>query len=531
MVSGGVVEKFLNLPVESGSQAARARSQRSCASKNRRPGKQVERKPAAATPASTTDRTLASSRKPQCQLSRGAQFAPQVGSMSIESGRRHAKRSKSRRSFQPCSVAREKAALFLPPRNPWPTSSPGRMPLEMETQRPPPSCGFDLLGLRQRREQRLRLGDLRHFRRRRKAFERGREDGVGVRGAAGRLVELGERVRRAQSPSARALFFCYGEGGLEGFLGWGGICGIALEQDFAAHEIQRIRLNCCEAFSSPARAPTPRRCIASALSSLFDRNSSLGLQRLGRTNCRRSPSSAAAQSSARVRPAGRRVAAADPAPRRQTLSAVARQCVLPCSRPRIPEPRRQPARRGRRARTRSRIWPESGWAIDASVAEHTCGPRPASRMQLDQRSRARSTSPNCHDTSPSQDIAIKPVSSLKRCAAPRSRSGSNRCERTLAMDPASRNSPSNKPDYGESRGSQLQLPRSGRVPPPSRRKAQASPRADLQLASDVAPRSTKSVGRQQNARKSRQSSPRFGRRRAKAAFVSSAAKPLAIIIA
>ena len=32
--------------------------------------------------------------------------------------------------------------------------------------------------------------DLRHFRRRRKAFERGREDGVGVGGAGGRLVEL-----------------------------------------------------------------------------------------------------------------------------------------------------------------------------------------------------------------------------------------------------------------------------------------------------------------------------------------------------
>ena len=34
------------------------------------------------------------------------------------------------------------------------------------------------------REQRLRLGYLRHFRRRRKAFERGREDGVGFDGAA-----------------------------------------------------------------------------------------------------------------------------------------------------------------------------------------------------------------------------------------------------------------------------------------------------------------------------------------------------------
>ena len=66
-------------------------------------------------------------------------------------------------------------------------------------------CGLDLVRLRQRREQRLRLGDLGHFRRRRKAFERGREDGVGIGGAGGRLVELGERKRRAQVEAARAL--------------------------------------------------------------------------------------------------------------------------------------------------------------------------------------------------------------------------------------------------------------------------------------------------------------------------------------
>ncbi len=39
-------------------------------------------------------------------------------------------------------------------------------------------------------EQPLRLRDLRHFGRRRKAFERRREDGVGFDGAAGRLVEI-----------------------------------------------------------------------------------------------------------------------------------------------------------------------------------------------------------------------------------------------------------------------------------------------------------------------------------------------------
>ena len=52
---------------------------------------------------------------------------------------------------------------------------------------------LDLVGLRQCRQQRLRLGDLRHFRRRREAFERRREDGVGFDGAVGRLIELGER--------------------------------------------------------------------------------------------------------------------------------------------------------------------------------------------------------------------------------------------------------------------------------------------------------------------------------------------------
>ena len=48
-------------------------------------------------------------------------------------------------------------------------------------------------------QQRLRLGDLRHFGRRRETFKRGRENGVGFGGAAGRLIELGERKRRQQS--------------------------------------------------------------------------------------------------------------------------------------------------------------------------------------------------------------------------------------------------------------------------------------------------------------------------------------------
>ena len=47
---------------------------------------------------------------------------------------------------------------------------------------------------------------------------------MGFGGAAGRLVELGERQRRAQFEAARALLFCDGDGGPEGFFaqapGW-----------------------------------------------------------------------------------------------------------------------------------------------------------------------------------------------------------------------------------------------------------------------------------------------------------------------
>jgi hypothetical protein len=48
-------------------------------------------------------------------------------------------------------------------------------------------------------EQRLRFGDLGHLRRRRKAFERGGENGVGLSEAAGRLIELRQLQRRLQA--------------------------------------------------------------------------------------------------------------------------------------------------------------------------------------------------------------------------------------------------------------------------------------------------------------------------------------------
>jgi hypothetical protein len=45
----------------------------------------------------------------------------------------------------------------------------------------------------------------------------GGEDGVGVGGAAGGLVELGEREGREQLVAAARLLFRDGDGGLEGF--------------------------------------------------------------------------------------------------------------------------------------------------------------------------------------------------------------------------------------------------------------------------------------------------------------------------
>src|SRR5271165_7576273 len=62
-----------------------------------------------------------------------------------------------------------------------------------------------LVGLRQRGQQRLRLGDLRHFWGRRKALERGCKHGVRVGVAARRTIELRERERGAQLEAARLL--------------------------------------------------------------------------------------------------------------------------------------------------------------------------------------------------------------------------------------------------------------------------------------------------------------------------------------
>ena len=61
---------------------------------------------------------------------------------------------------------------------------------------------------------------------------------MGFDGAGGGLVELGERQNCPQTPTSRALLLRDLERGLEGFLGGGGIRGIALEQDLAAEAMQ-----------------------------------------------------------------------------------------------------------------------------------------------------------------------------------------------------------------------------------------------------------------------------------------------------
>ena len=63
-----------------------------------------------------------------------------------------------------------------------------------------------------------RLRDLRHLRRRRESFARGREDVVGFDGAGGGLVEFGELQRRQQAEAARALLVRDGDGGEVGLL-------------------------------------------------------------------------------------------------------------------------------------------------------------------------------------------------------------------------------------------------------------------------------------------------------------------------
>jgi hypothetical protein len=73
-------------------------------------------------------------------------------------------------------------------------------------------------------------------------LQRGRQHGAGFHWAAGGLIELGERERRAEGEAARALLVGDGDGGLEGRLGGRRIGRIAAQQDFAAQTMEvRVR--------------------------------------------------------------------------------------------------------------------------------------------------------------------------------------------------------------------------------------------------------------------------------------------------
>ena len=78
---------------------------------------------------------------------------------------------------------------------------------------------FDLVSSRQRLQQGRSLGDLGHFRRRRKVFERGREKGMRHGGTPGRLIELRQPERGLQAETARAPISCDRDGGAIGVFG------------------------------------------------------------------------------------------------------------------------------------------------------------------------------------------------------------------------------------------------------------------------------------------------------------------------
>ena len=72
-----------------------------------------------------------------------------------------------------------------------------------------------------------RRRDLGKLGRRRETFERWRENGVSVGGAGNRLIEFGQRQRRAQFEAARTLLFCDSDGGQECVLRGRGVGGVS----------------------------------------------------------------------------------------------------------------------------------------------------------------------------------------------------------------------------------------------------------------------------------------------------------------
>jgi hypothetical protein len=84
----------------------------------------------------------------------------------------------------------------------------------------------------------LSLFDFRKLRRRRKAFERWRQHGISVGGAAGRPTKLREGKRRAQLEAFRFLLLRDGDGSEEGILRWRRVRRVALEENLAADAVQ-----------------------------------------------------------------------------------------------------------------------------------------------------------------------------------------------------------------------------------------------------------------------------------------------------
>ena len=249
----------------SGSQVASARSQWVRAS--RKSPEDADQSEAAAGDAhlDETPRVLRLLQERPSEFARPPLLAPHEGQGPLTVAGREALRQ-SRRLWPRARAARAKAALVSSAAKPWHHHRLAVGRLEMEPTLALGFRGLDLVGLRKHGQQRLGLAKLGHFgisrlpslscgrgvggegagfagrrktlipgpspqrafrrtpviRRamrekgeRREAFERGREDGVGFGGAGGRLIELGERERREQMRTARALLARYRDGGLE----------------------------------------------------------------------------------------------------------------------------------------------------------------------------------------------------------------------------------------------------------------------------------------------------------------------------
>ena len=147
-------------------------------------------------------------------------------------GGRSAPNARSLNSFE-CSLGLTGRPTF------WPQDGLRIGRLKSEAASTLGDSGLDFLRRLKRREQRLRLGDLRHFGRRRETFEGGREDGLGFGQAVGRLVELGQRERREQFVTACALLFRDGDGRSIGVLCGRGIGGVSPRKDVTPNAMQK----------------------------------------------------------------------------------------------------------------------------------------------------------------------------------------------------------------------------------------------------------------------------------------------------